>query len=136
MIVLRMLQAATVFAILIVLGTAWVFLFSGSTYAETLTYFGRIFGSLAPLWVGLFGAVSMVSTPLIAIAGLVGMALSRRRGRSVFMLGLLCCVLAVANFVLWKKYSGMPPRDSQGNPAVHDGITPVESKAQPKSAKP
>lgn len=131
MIVVRMLQVVTIFAILIVLGTAWVFLFSGSTYTETLAYFGRFFGSFAPLCVGLFDALSMVATPLIAIAGIVGMALSRRLGRAAFTWGLLCCVLASANFVLWKKYGRMPPRD-----AAHEGITPVQSTAQPRSATP
>jgi hypothetical protein len=135
MIMLRLLQAVTVFAILIVAGTAWVLVFSGSTYTETLTYFGRFLGSLAPLWVGLFGSLSMVATPFIAIAGIVGIGLSRRLGRAVFLSGLLCCILAVANFALWKKY-GMPPQDSKNNPARHEGITPVESNAQPKSAAP
>jgi hypothetical protein len=68
----------------------------------------------------------MVSIPITAMLGLVGMASSKRFGRSALGLGLLCCVLSAGSFVLWKKYGGVPASHPETT-----GSTPVTRQLSP-----
>ena len=120
---LRVLKALTVCAFLVLITTAWVFRFSLNGYAQTLTSLHASFGDGAYIFIAIFSVASLVTTPILAITGIVGMAASRRLGRPALILGFLCCALSFANLVLWKKYGGMPTHDS--------GIQAVQSPARP-----
>jgi len=124
---LRVLKAVTICAFLVLALTAWVYKFSVSGYSQTLDSLRKSYGDSAYLLIALFSVVSLVSMPVFGFAGLIGMVLSRRLGRSAFMLGFLCCVLSFANLALWKKYGGIP---SHGGP---DGIQPNYKTAEPSS---
>jgi hypothetical protein len=95
--------------------TAWAHKFNADGYTQTLDSLQKSYGDAAYPFVALFSVVSMVSMPIFGtIAGIVGMALSGRLGRSALMLGFLCCVLCFANLVLSTKYGGVPSHKEEG----------------------
>ena len=116
---LRVLMAVAVYGVLVLITTAWVYKFDVNGYRETLAILLASFGDVAYLFIATFSVASLVSIPLVGIAGIVGMAASRRLGRPALILGFLCCALSFANLVLWKKYAGVPTHDS--------GIQPVQT---------
>jgi hypothetical protein len=124
---LRVLKAVTVCAFLVLLMTAWVYKFSLGGYRQTLDSLQKGYGANAYVFIALFSVVSLVSMPIFGFAGLAGMVLSRRLGRSAFILGFLCCVLSFGNLMLWKKYGGIP---SHSKP---EGIQKVYRNAEPSS---
>lgn len=124
---LRVLKAVTVSAFLVLALTAWVYRFSPGGYAQTLGSLQKSYGGNAYLFIALFSVVSLVSMPIFGVAGLIGIALSKRLGKSALILGFLCCVLSFANFVLWKEYGGIPSHDAP------EGIQPIYKTAQPAS---
>jgi hypothetical protein len=123
---LRVLKAVTVGALLVLLTTAGVFRFNVNGYSQTLSSLRASWGDGAYIFIAIFSVVSMVATPLLGIAGIVGMAASRKLGRQALLWGFLCCALSFANLVLWKNYGGMPTHDS--------GIQAVQSTAKPATA--
>ena len=123
MIGLRWLKAVTVCAFLILITTAWVFRFDLHGYNQTLASLRSSFGDGAYIFIAIFSVASLISMPFVGIAGAIGMIGSRRLGRSAFLLGFLCVVLSVANFVLWKKYGGVPTKGGANGP------TPVTHQA-------
>jgi hypothetical protein len=123
---IRVLKAVAVYAFLVLITTAWVLKFDVKGYQRTLSALQASFGDGAYIFIAIFSVATFVSTPLIGIAGLIGIAASRRLGRPAFVWGLLCCLLSYANFTLLKNYSGMP-RSNANAPS----ITPVEQKARP-----
>ncbi len=122
---LRVLKAVTVCAFLVLLATAWVYKFSASGYTQTLDSLHKSYGANAYIFIALFSVVSLVSMPILGFAGLAGMVLSKRLGRSALILGFLCCVLSFANFVLWKKYGGIPSHDRP------EGVQQIYKTAEP-----
>lgn len=118
-----MLKGVTVCAFLILITTAWVFKFDAHGYNQTLGSLHKSLGDGAYVFIAIFSVASLLSMPILAMTGIIGMIASRRIGRSALALGLLCCVMSVANFVLWKKYGGMP---TGGNAT---GPTPVTRQA-------
>jgi hypothetical protein len=118
---LRVLKAITVCAFLILITTAWVFKFNVHGYNQTLDSLHAGFGDGAYIFIAIFSVASLVSMPILGMTGIIGMIVSRRLGRSAFALGFLCFALSAANFVLWKRYGGVPTGDS--------GITPVTQHA-------
>lgn len=127
MIQLRILKAVTVCAFLVLVITAWVYKFDPSGYRQTLDSLQKSYGATAYIFIAIFSVVSLISMPIFGIAGVVGMVSSRRLGRSAMILGFLCCVLSLANLVLWKKYGGIPSHDRP------EGVQPVYKTAQPFS---
>jgi hypothetical protein len=123
---MRMLKAVTVYALLVLITTAWVLKFSTDGYRQTLASLQASLGAGAYILIAIFSVATFVSTPIVAIAGIVGMAASRRLGRSALVWGFLCCLLSFANFVLLKNYSGVPRINSNA-----PSITPVERQAHP-----
>jgi hypothetical protein len=107
---LRMLQVATVYALLVLLVTAWVDKFSPQGYQQTLGDLHRSIGANADIFIALFSVISLISMPFTGIAGIAGMIASRKLGRPALILGILCCVLTYANWLLWKNYGGVPQR--------------------------
>jgi hypothetical protein len=105
---LRVLKAVTAYAFLVLITTAWVYKFNANGYRQTLDSLRASLGDVAYVFIAIFAVASLVSTPILGIAGIIGMAASKRLGRSALILGLLCCVLSFANLVLWTKYGGMP----------------------------
>jgi len=128
---LRALKAATVCAFLVLIITAWVFRFSVSGYSQTFSSLRASWGGGAYIFVAIFSVTTLVATPSFGVAGIVGMAASRRLGREALLWGFLCCALSIANFVLLKKYGGMPTHDS-GIQAVPQAAQPATTPAQPK----
>lgn len=137
---LRVLKAATVCAFLVLLTTAWVFRFDPHGYNQTLAALRASYGDGAYIFIAIFSVVSLISIFIFGISGMLGMILSRRLGRSAFVVGLACCALSGANFVLWKNYGGVPPADapsgptpvtrqaSQVPPTKHSAKSPQESR--------
>jgi hypothetical protein len=125
---LRVLKGVTVYAFLILITTAWVYKFNPHGYNQTLGSLLKSFGPNAYIFIAIFSVASLVSIPIVGIAGLIGMIASRRLGRSALVWGFLCFVLSAANYVLWRKYGGMP----EGN----SGITPVTRSASPAAIRP
>jgi cytochrome bd-type quinol oxidase subunit 2 len=107
---LRVLKAVTAYAFLVLITTAWVYKFNAKGYSQTLDSLRASFGDLAYVFIAIFSVGSMLSTPILGIAGIVGMVASIRLGRSALAWGFLCCLLSLANFVLWAKYGGMPSK--------------------------
>jgi len=132
---LRALKAVTVCAFLVLLATAWMFHFDVHGYSQTLGSLRASFGDGAYIIIVILCVGSMVATPILGIAGIVGMASSRRLGRSGLIWGFLCLVLSSANFLLWKKYGGMPTHDS-GIQAVQSTAKPAAAPNQPSRMKP
>lgn len=120
---LRVLKAVTVCAFVVLLLMAWVFRFNANGYSQTLTSLRHSWGDGAYIFIAIFSVVSLISTPLIGIAGLVGLAASKKLGRDALVCGLFCCAICFAQLVLWKNYGGMPTHDS--------GIQAVQSTAKP-----
>jgi hypothetical protein len=123
---MRLLKAVTVYAFLVLITTAWVFKFNANGYTQTLDSLRASFGDAAYIFIAFFSVATFVSTPIVGIAGIVGIAASRRLGRPAFVWGLLCCVLSFANFELLKDYGGVPHTNSKA-----PSITPVERQARP-----
>lgn len=123
MIGLRLLKAVTVCAFVVLVTTAWVFRFDPHGYNQTLASLRASYGDVAYIFIGIFSVASLVCTPIFGIIGAVGMIGSRRLGRSALVLGVFCVVMSAANFVLWKKYGGVPPRGGTTGP------TPVTQQA-------
>jgi hypothetical protein len=107
--------------------TAWVYKFDASGYRQTLDSLQTSYGATACIFIAIFSVVSLISMPIFGIAGLVGMVLSRRLGRSALILGFLCCVLSFANLVLWKKYGGIPSHNGA------EGVQQIYKTAEPSS---
>jgi|SRR5579862_3507290 len=107
---LRALKAATVCAFVVLITTAWVFRFDPHGYNQTLSSLRASYGDGAYIFIGIFSVASLVCTPIFGLIGAIGMIGARRLGRSALVPGVLCVVLSAANFVLWKKYGGMPAR--------------------------
>jgi hypothetical protein len=122
---LRVLKAVTVCAFLGLAMTAWVYKFNAGGYSQTLDSLQKSYGDAAYLFIAFFSVVSLISMPIFAIAGFVGMALSRRLGRSALILGFLCCVLSFANLLLWKKYGGVPSHNKA------EGVQEIFKTASP-----
>ena len=120
---LRVLKAVTVCGFVVLLMMAWVFRFNTNGYSQTLTSLHHSWGDGAYIFIAIFSVVSLISTPLIGIAGLVGLAASKKLGRDALVCGLFCCAICFAQLVLWKNYGGMPTHDS--------GIQAVQSTAKP-----
>jgi cytochrome bd-type quinol oxidase subunit 2 len=132
----RALKAVTVYALLILITTAWVYKFDPHGYNQTLDSLLKNFGPNAYIFIAIFSVASLVSIPIVGIAGLIGMIASRRLGRSALVWGFLCFVLSAANYVLWRKYGGMPEGDSGITPVTRS-VSPAAPQARrPKSAKP
>jgi len=123
---MRVLKAITVYALLVLITTAWVLKSITNGYTQTLASLRTSLGDVAYVFIAIFSVATFVSTPIVGIAGIVGIVASRRLGRSASVWGLLCCVLSFANFVLLKNYSGMPRPNSNA-----PSITPVERQAHP-----
>jgi hypothetical protein len=123
---LRVLKAVTVCAFAVLLLMAWVFRFNANGYSQTLTSLRASWGDGAYIFIAIFSVVSLISTPLIGIAGLVGLAASKKLGRDALLCGLVCCAICFAQLLLWKNYGGMPTHDS--------GIQAVRSTAKPAAA--
>lgn len=123
---LRVIKALTSLAVLMFIGNAAVF-YSIATrgYGHTIEALHPAFGSADSLVLALISVASLISIPAMALIGIIGIASSRRLGRPALMLGLVCCVLSVGTFVLWKKYGGVP------GPAASKGPTPVTRQATP-----
>lgn len=110
---MRALQLATLFTILMFIANCYVFnSIRVRGYGKTIELFHPTLGAADSLVLGLFVAASMVSIPLMAIIGVIGIAASKRLGRNALMMGILCCVLTVGSWEMWKKYGGMPARSS------------------------
>lgn len=122
---IRVLKAVAGYAFLVVITTAWVFKFNVHGYTQTLTSLQASVGDGAYILIAIFSVATFVSTPIIGLAGVAGMAASRRLGRSALGWGFLCCLLSIANFVLLKNYSGMPIHSNVPS------ITPVERQLHP-----
>ena len=120
---LRWLKGVTVCGVLILITTAWAFKCDLHGYNQTLASLRASFGDSASIFIAIFSVASLVSMPFVGIAGAIGMIGSRRLGRSAFVLGFLCVVLSAANFVLWKKYGGVPAKGGATGP------TPVTHQA-------
>ena len=118
---LRVMKVLTLCALLVLMATAWVFRFDAHGYNETLGSLRRSFGDGAYIFIAIFSAASLVSVPIFAIVGVIGVIVSRRLGRAALVWALLCCAFTAGNLMLWKKYGGVPTHDS--------GITPVNSRA-------
>jgi hypothetical protein len=123
---MRVLKAFTVLGFLVLVTTAWVFKFNVNGYTQTLESLRRSFGDVAYIFIAIFSVATFVSTPIVGIAGIIGIVASRRLGRSALLYGFLCCLLSYLNFELLKNYGGIPRRDSNA-----PSITPVERRAQP-----
>ncbi len=122
---LRVLQAVTVCAFLVLVMTAWVYRFNANGYRQTLDSLQKSYGAGAYIFIALFSVVNLISMPIFGMAGIIGMALWRRVGRSALILGFLCCVLSFANFVLWQKYGGAPSRNQK------EGVQEIYKTASP-----
>jgi hypothetical protein len=133
---LRVLKAVTVYAFLILITTAWVCKFDPHGYNRTLDALLKSFGSNAYIFIALFSVATVVSIPIVGIAGVIAMIASRRLGRSAFVLGFLCCVLSAANFVLLKKYGGVPESNSGITPVTRSVSPAAPQPRRPKSAQP
>lgn len=122
---LRALKAVTVCAFLVLVMTAWVHRFNVDGYRQTLDSLEKSYGATAYLFIALFSVVSLISMPIFGVAGIIGMVLSKRLGRSALILGFLCCLLSYANFVLWQKYGGIPSHDKP------EGVQKIYKTASP-----
>src|SRR6202453_3619148 len=120
---LRVLKAVTVCAFVVLLLMAWVFRFNTNGYSQTLTSLRHSWGDGAYILIAIFSVVSLISTPLIGIAGLIGLVASKKLGRDALVCGLSCCAICFAQLVLWKNYGGVPPHDSC--------LPTVQSNAEP-----
>jgi hypothetical protein len=106
---LRVLKAVTVYAFLVVVGTRVAFhFFNGKDFNKFVGHYNGWTFILIFAFVALTGAASLLSIPITAAAGLVGMAMAKRSGSSAFTLGFFCFALSAANFLLWTKYGSMP----------------------------
>ena len=129
---LRALKALTVCAFLNLILTAWVFRFDAHGYNRTLDGLRASFGDSAYILISILSVTSLVAVPIFGLIGIIGMALSRRFGRSAFVLGLLCCSMSATDFVLWKKYGGMPSGGATNGPtAVTRQATPPPPRKPP-----
>ena len=126
---IRVLKAVAVYALLVLATTAWVFKFSANGYTETLDSLRKSFGDAAYIFIVVFSVGTFVSTPIIGIAGIVGMAASIRLGRSALVWGFFCCILSFANFELLKNYGGAPTHSNGPS------ITPIEREAHPAQTR-
>lgn len=117
---MRVLKVATLLTVLMFIANCYVFnSIRVRGYGKTIELFHPTFGAADSLVLGLFSAASMVSLPLMAIIGVIGIASSKRLGRSALMMGILCCVLTVGSWELWKTYGGMPKPGSEGPKPVY-----------------
>jgi hypothetical protein len=129
---LRVLKAITFCAFLVLITTAWVFRFNVHGYNQTLGSLRAGFGDGAYIFIAIFSVASLVSMPILGMTGIIGMIVSRRLGRSAFVLGFLCCALSAANLVLWKRYGGMPAGDSGVSPVTQHASQDPPQKRPPK----
>ncbi len=130
---LRALKVVTLCALLVLVLTAWVYKFNPNGYTQTLDSLRKSYGDGAYVFIAIFSVVSLVSMPIFGIAGIVGMALSRRLGRSALIMGLLCCVLSFANLMLWKKYGGIPSHDKpEGVQVIYKTAAPASPSKTPQ----
>jgi hypothetical protein len=110
---MRALKMATLFTILMFIANCFVFnSIRIRGYGKTIELFHPTFGSADSLVLALFSAASMVSIPLMGITGLIGIASSKRLGRNALIMGILCSILTVGSWEMWKRYGGMPARGS------------------------
>ncbi len=123
---MRAIKALTALAVLIFIGNAVLF-YSVATrgYGRTIDALTPVFGSYDSLVLALIAVASLMSIPVTALFGIIGIVLAKRFGRSALALGLLCCVLSAGIFVLWKEYSGAP------GPTAPSGPAPVTRQATP-----
>lgn len=123
---MRAIKLITALAILLFIGNALLF-YSIATrgYGHAIDALKPTFGSADSLVLALISVVSLVSIPVTALFGVIGIVSAKRLGRSALVLGSLCCVLSAGSFVLWKKYGGVPGPDAPNGP------TPVTRQATP-----
>ncbi len=105
---LRWLQAVAIFGLLVLIVTAWVYKFDVNGYRQTLASLRASIDGNADIFIALFSVVSMISMPIVGISGIVGIALSSKLGRPALILGIACCALSFANYLLWRNYGGVP----------------------------
>lgn len=117
---MRALKVATLFTILMFIANCFVFnSIRIRGYGKTIELLHPTFGATDSLVLGLFAAASMVSIPLMGIIGVIAIASSRRLGRNAMIMGIVCCVLTIGSWEMWKKYGGMPaPGDSKPKPVL------------------
>ncbi len=112
---MRALKVATLLTILMFMANCYVFnSIRIRGYGKTIELFHPAFGSADSLVLGLFAAASMVSIPLMGIIGVIGIASSKRLGRNALIMGIVCCILTVGSWEMWKKYGGMPKPGNEG----------------------
>jgi len=117
---MRALKLATLFTILMFIANCFVFnSIRIRGYGKTIELFHPAFGATDSLVLGLFVAASMVSIPLMGIIGIIGIASSKRLGRNALIMGILCCVLTIGSWEMWKKYGGMPAPGKEGPQPVY-----------------
>jgi hypothetical protein len=117
---MRALKAATLFTVLMFIANCYVFnSIRIRGYTKTIELLHPTFGSTDSLVLGLFSAASMVSLPLMGIIGIIGIASSKRFGRSALIMGIVCCVLTVGSWEMWKKYGGIPAPGKEGPKPVY-----------------
>src|ERR1700677_2570332 len=108
---LRVLKAVTVWAFVVLLLMAWVFRFNTNGYSQTLTSLRHSWGDGAYILIAIFSVVSLISTTLIGIAGLIGLVASKKLGRRALVWRLAFCAIRFPQVVPWKNYGGMPTHD-------------------------
>lgn len=118
---MRALKVATLFTVLMFAANCYVFnSIRIRGYSKTIDLFHPTFGSADSLVLGLFSAASMVSIPLTGLVGVIGIASSKRLGRNALIMAILCCVLTIGSWEMWKKYGGMPAPGKEGpQPVTH-----------------
>ena len=105
----RVLKVATGFAFLVLISTRLGFyMFNGKDFSKMLGRMDMFPALLVYALLAIFGATSLLSIPITATAGVVGMATSKRDSPAPFFLGFLTCLLSAANLLLWIKYGGLP----------------------------
>lgn len=128
---MRAIKLITALTVLLFIGNAVLF-YSIATrgYGHTIDALKPAFGSADSLVLALISVISLVSIPVTALFGVIGIASAKRFGRCALVLGSLCCVLSAGSFVLWQKYGGIP------GPNAPNGPTPVTRQATPNPPRP
>jgi uncharacterized membrane protein YwaF len=128
---MRVIKVLTILSVLMFIANAVMF-YSIATrgYGQTIDAVRPTFGSADSLMLALLSVFSLVSIPAMALFGVIGIVSAKKVGRSALVLGLLCCVLSAASFVLWEKYAGVPGSNAPNGP------TPVTRQATPAPPPP